>query len=60
MSEVWNTEVDLGPIRRTPTSSTSMKCLLGHFKEVLQRENQGLKVYPVHRSEVLGMTGTSF
>ncbi len=30
------------------------------FKEVLQREIQGLKVYPVYRSYVFSMTGTYF
>jgi hypothetical protein len=30
------------------------------LKEVLRRENQGLKVYPVDRSKVFGMTGTYF
>ncbi len=29
-------------------------------KEVLRRENQGLKVYPVDGSEVFSMTGTYF
>jgi hypothetical protein len=31
-----------------------------HFKEVLRRENQGLKVYPIDRSSVFSMTGTYF
>jgi hypothetical protein len=30
------------------------------LKEVLRRENQGLKVYPVDRSSVFSMTGTYF
>jgi len=30
------------------------------LKEVLRRENQGLKVYPVDGSEVFSMTGTYF
>ncbi len=30
------------------------------FKEVLRRENQGLKVYPVDGSSVFSMTGTYF
>jgi hypothetical protein len=30
------------------------------IKEVLQRENQGLKVYPVDDSSVFSMTGTYF
>jgi hypothetical protein len=30
------------------------------IKEVLRRENQGLKVYPVDNSSVFSMTGTYF
>jgi hypothetical protein len=30
------------------------------FKEVLRRDNQGLKVYPVDGSYVFSMTGTYF
>ncbi len=30
------------------------------LKEVLRRENQGLKVYPVDGSSVFNMTGTYF
>ncbi len=30
------------------------------LKEVLRRENQGLKVYPVDGSSVFSMTGTYF
>jgi hypothetical protein len=30
------------------------------IKEVLRRENQGLKVYPVDDSSVFSMTGTYF
>jgi hypothetical protein len=30
------------------------------FKEVLRRENQGLKVYPVDGSDVFSITGTYF
>ena len=30
------------------------------IKEVLRRENQGLKVYPVDGSYVFSMTGTNF
>ncbi len=30
------------------------------IKEVLRRENQGLKVYTVDRSSVFSMTGTYF
>jgi hypothetical protein len=32
----------------------------GHIKEVLRRENQGLKVYPVDGSPVFSMTGNYF
>jgi hypothetical protein len=37
-------------------------CLISQpiFKEVLRRENQGLKVYTVERSSVFSMTGTYF
>jgi hypothetical protein len=31
-----------------------------YFKEVLRRENQGLKVYPVDDSSFFSMTGTYF
>jgi hypothetical protein len=30
------------------------------FKEVLRREIQGLKVWPVYRSQVFSITGTYF
>jgi hypothetical protein len=53
----------------TDLISTIQKCVtvvqlivaaLVPFKEVLQREIQGLKVYPVYRSYVFSMTGTYF
>jgi hypothetical protein len=34
--------------------------LYPHFKEVLRRENQGLKVYSIDGSSVFSMTGTYF
>jgi hypothetical protein len=34
--------------------------LYSFLKEVLRRENQGLKVYPVDGSYVFSMTGTYF
>jgi hypothetical protein len=39
---------------------TVRKVSNGTLKEVLRRENQGLKVYPVDGSSVFSMTGTYF
>jgi hypothetical protein len=36
------------------------RCIVNDLKEVLRRENQGLKVYPVDGSSVFSMTGTYF
>ncbi len=40
------------------TTSSSITCM--KLKEVLRRENQGLKVYPVDGSPVFSMTGNYF
>jgi hypothetical protein len=48
---------------KEPISKTNIAqnfSLAGPFKEVLRRENQGLKVYTVDRSSVFSMTGTYF
>ncbi len=45
----------------TLNSSVDMfESAVNNLKEVLRRENQGLKVYPVDGSSVFSMTGTYF
>jgi hypothetical protein len=43
-----------------PALDTDTQPFFGFIKEVLRREIQGLKVWPVYRSQVFSITGTYF